>query len=298
MRIQGAYVALVTPLTEGGELNSEALRQLLDHVIAGGVDGVSILGSTGECATLSPRARLQVVKEGVRLCAGRVLVAAGIADSSPEATIDQVNAFAEVGIDMALVTPPFYYAINQDEVKRFYEEVARRTHVPLILYNIPHMTKVWIEPFTVAHLMKDPKIVGVKDSSRSFEYTQDLAQLRDSSGDDFSILTGSDTQLVAALTVGADGAWAASLNVAPELSVGIIEAHRQGDLERALTLQAQLLQLVRLGRRGTFPAGWKAVLELIGIPAGPPAWPTLPLDAVQVAELKEQLGRIGLLRPI
>jgi 4-hydroxy-tetrahydrodipicolinate synthase len=296
MKIQGAYAALITPLTESGELNLEALGQLLDHVIAGGVAGVSTLGSTGECATLSPQMRLEVVKETARLCAGRVMVAAGIADSSPEATIEQINSCDELGVDAVLVTPPFYYICNQDEVRRFYEGVARRTELPFVLYNIPHLSKVWVEPDTVAHLVKDPQVIGVKDSSRSFDYTQGLVQLRDS-GPDFSIVTGSDTQLVAALTVGADGAWAASLNVAPGLSVGIIEAHRQGDTERARSLQAQLLQLVSLGRWGTFPAGWKAILDLIGIPAGPPAWPTLPLDADRVAELGEQLGRIGILEP-
>jgi 4-hydroxy-tetrahydrodipicolinate synthase len=221
------------------------------------------------------------------------MVAAGIADSSPGAIIQQINACANLGVDAALVTPPFYYICSQDEVKRFYEGVARRTELPFVLYNIPHLSKLWVEPATVAHLVKDPQVIGVKDSSRSFDYTQDLVQLRDSDYD-FSIVTGSDTQLVAALAVGADGAWAASMNVAPGLSVGIIEAHRQGDGEKARALQAQLLRLVSLGRWGTFPAGWKAIIDLIGIPAGPPAWPTLPLTADRAADLKEAFDKLGI----
>ncbi len=293
MKLKGAYVALITPLTEREELNSDALAQLLDHVIAGRVNGVAVLGSTGEGATLSRQIRQQVVKEAVRLIERRVLLAAGISDSSPEATVEQINAFAEAGIDVALVAPPFYYAIDQDEVKRFYEVVAERSAIPIMIYNIPHLTKIWIQPAPVAHLTKDATIIGVKDSSRSFDYTQDLVHLRDS-GPDFSVLTGNDTQLLAALSAGADGTWAASLNVSPALSVGIIDAFNQGNMMEARSLQEQVVKLVALGRWGTFPAGWKAILELIGIPAGPPAWPTIPLSPEKKAQMREQLTILGI----
>jgi 4-hydroxy-tetrahydrodipicolinate synthase len=295
MRIQGGWAALVTPLTSTGELHTEALAQLVDRVAAGGVDGVSTLGSTGECATLSPALRLRMVKETVRLCTDRVVVAAGISDSSPEACVEQINACAEAGAAVALVTPPFYFQLNQEEVKRFYEELTRRSDLPVVLYNIPHLTKIWIEPATVAYLVKDPKIIAVKDSSRSFDYTQNLVSLRRPEHP-FAIMTGSDTQLIAALTIGADGAWAASMNVAPELTTGIIRAQRGGDLTTAFFLHRQLMALVALGRRGTFPAGWKALVELIGIPVGPPAWPTMPLSVAEVADLQVQLDQIKALK--
>ncbi len=293
MRLAGAYVALVTPLTRRGELNSEALAGLLEHVIAGGVDGVSVLGSTGECASLPPRLRLEAVRETVRLCRRRVLVAAGIADSSADATIEQIDSLAELGVDLVLVTPPFYYPPTQEEVVAFYEGVAARTPIPIVLYNIPHFTKVRIEPAVVARLARDNRIVGIKDSSRDFDYQQALLQQRNPSND-FAILTGTDTQLVAALTSGADGTWAASPNVAPDLDVQILAAWAARDWERATRLQSKVVKLVSACRRGTFPAGWKAALELIGIPAGPPAFPTLPLLPEQVDTLRRQLDALAL----
>lgn len=292
MEIRGAYAALVTPLTETGELNSEVLAQLLDHVIAAGVDGISVLGSAGECPSLTPQMRLQVVREAVRLCRGRVLVAAGIADSSAEAVVSQINDFADAGLDLAMVAPPFFYPINQEEVKRFFEGVAARTPLPMVLYHVPQMTKVPIEPSTAAYLSKNSKIVGLKDTGRNIDYTQDLVQLRDPS-DQFGIVLGTDTQLVAAMTIGADGVWAASLNAAPELSVGIITAFRRGDKEDAMRLQIRLRQLVALGRLGTFPSGWKVILDAMGIPVGPPAWPTMMPTQAEVARIKEGLAKLG-----
>ncbi len=296
MKLAGAYAALVTPLTEKGELNQEALGRLLDHVINGGVDGISVLGSTGESASLSPRLRLQVVREAVGLCRGRTLVAAGIADSSPEAAIEQINALAELGLGLVLVSPPFYYPPTQEEVARYYEDVAARTPLPIVLYNIPHFTKVRIEPATAARLARDGRIVGIKDSSRDFDYLLALLQRRDP-GSDFAILTGSDTQLVAALVSGANGTWAASLNVAPSLDVGILAASARGDWETARGLQAKVIRLVAACRRGTFPAGWKAALKLLGIEAGPPVFPTLPLVGEELAGLRRQLEALDLPRP-
>lgn len=293
MRLTGAYAALVTPLTERGELNSEALIKLLDRIIAAGADGISVLGSTGECASLTRQLRLRVVQEAVSACKGRVMVAAGIADSSAEATIAQINAFAERGIELVLVTPPFYYPPTQEEVIRFYEDVVVRTPLPIVLYNIPHFTKVRIEPRTMRRLASDSRIVGIKDSSRDFDNLQALLQHRDPSSS-FAVLTGTDTQLVGALMSGADGTWAASMNVAPGLDVGILKAYSQGDWEKARQLQTKVVQLVTVCRRGTFPAGWKAALELIGIPAGPPAPPTMGLSHEQVAALKEQLEAIDI----
>ncbi len=293
MRLLGAYAALVTPLTERGELNADALVRLLNHVTAGGVNGVSVLGSTGECASLAPAVRLQVVREAVKSCKGRVLVAAGIADSSAEATIAQINAFAESGLDLVLVTPPFYYSSTQPEVVRFYEEVASRTPLPIVLYNIPHFTKVRIEPSTMERLAQDGRIIGIKDSSRDFDYLQQLIQHRDPSSS-FAVLTGSDTQLLAALAAGANGTWAASLNVAPGLDPSILAAYARGDWDAAKRLQSKVNQLVSVCRRGTFPSGWKAALELIGIPAGPPALPTMPLGGDELAALKQQLESIDL----
>ncbi len=253
-----------------------------------------MLGSAGECASLTPQLRLQVVREAVRLCRGRALVAAGIADSSAEAVVAQINAFADEGLELAMVAPPFFYPINQEEVKRFFEGVAARTSLPMVLYHVPQMTKVPIEPSTAAYLSRNSNIVGLKDTGRNIDYTQNLVQLRDPS-DQFGIVLGTDTQLLAALTIGADGVWAASLNAAPELSVGIIAAFRAGDKEEAVRLQTKLRQLVALGRLGTFPSGWKVILDAMGIPVGPPAWPTMMPTQAEVTRIKKGLAKLGFL---
>src|SRR5438874_39296 len=168
--LAGVIPALATPLTRDGGVDEAGVERLVGHVLAGGVAGLLPLGSTGECSSLDEGSRRAMLAAVVQANAGRVPVICGVAQTHLAAAQLEVAAAAALGADAALVTPPFYYPMDQAGVLAFYRTLARRSPIPILLYNIPQFTKVVAEPETVATLAREGSLVGIKDSSRNFEY--------------------------------------------------------------------------------------------------------------------------------
>jgi len=293
-QLTGVLPALVTPLTAEGEVDEPAVERLIEHVLAGGVNGLLPLGSTGETASLDERSRRTMLTATIRAARGRVPVICGVAQSHLAASQAEVDAAAAAGADAALVAPPFYYLIDQQTVLAFYRSLAAASSIPIFLYNIPQYTKVVAEPGTVATLAREGTIQGIKDSSRDFEYfefvcgaTRDLP--------DFRIFTGSDTMLLASLAMGGAGTICGAANVAPGWVVRIYDDWRKGDLDAAREHQDALVDLLIRLRAGVFPAAIKAALELQGVCSSYPAKPIAPFDARAKEALGEQLRSWGLL---
>jgi 4-hydroxy-tetrahydrodipicolinate synthase len=272
------------------------VKRLVEHVIAGGVRGLLALGSTGETASLDETARRTIVSTVVAAAAGRVPVICGVAQSHLAAARVEVEAAARLGAAAALVAPPFYYLIDQATLLAFYRSLARDSPLPILLYNIPQYTKVVAQPETVATLAREGTIVGIKDSSRDFEYfegvciaTRELPRFR--------IFTGSDTMLLAALTMGGAGTICGAANVAPGWIVGIYEDFHGGDAAAARAGQDTLYELVMALRGGVFPAAIKAACHLQGICEPWCAPPVAPLGDQAEAKLRDRLETWGLLTP-
>jgi 4-hydroxy-tetrahydrodipicolinate synthase len=292
--LRGVLPALVTPLTEDGAVDEPGVVRLVEHVLAGGVNGLLPLGSTGETASLDEHARRTMLSAVVEAARGRVPVICGVAQTHLAAARAEVNAGAELGADAALVAPPFYYPIDQPTVLAFYRSLAGDSPIPLLLYNIPQFTKVVAEPMTVAALARDGTIKGIKDSSRDFEYFERVCgATRDLPG--FRIFTGSDTMLFASLAMGGAGTICGAANVAPAWVVRIYDDFQRGDWAAAREHQDALVELVVRLRGGVFPAAIKAALELQGVTSAWPARPIAPLDARTRETLGGLLAEWGLL---
>jgi 4-hydroxy-tetrahydrodipicolinate synthase len=204
-RLRGVLVALATPLDEREELDRAGLERLLGRALAGGVSGICPTGSTGEGPRLGRGRRLAVaraVREAVP--AGTPVIPAPVAHTADEA-VDELAGLADAGADAALLAPPAYFPLSDDGVRRWYESVADRSPLPLVLYNIPPFTKVSIPPAVVGELAAHPGIVGIKDSSRDFEYFTAVCHAT-AAADGFARLTGSDTMLLASSASGGHGA--------------------------------------------------------------------------------------------
>ncbi len=292
--LSGVLPALVSPLHRDGSADESGIKRLVDHVIAGGVHGLLALGSTGEGASLGERIRWQVLKTVIEAGAGRVPVICGVAQPHLDAARGEVAAASRLGADAALVAPPFYYPTDQATVRAFYRRLAADSKIPLLLYNIPQFTKVVAEPATVAELATEGTIAGIKDSSRDFEYFENV-RLATRSLEHFRMFTGSDTMLLASLAMGGAGTICGAANVAPNWVVRIYDDFRRGDWNSARTDQEALIELVTALRAGVFPASIKAALQLQGICEPWPAPPTAALDGAATARLRESLDRWGLL---
>jgi 4-hydroxy-tetrahydrodipicolinate synthase len=293
--LAGVLPALASPLKRDGTVDVPAVVRLVEHVIGGGVIGLLPLGSTGETASLDEAARRLMLGSVVEAARGRVPVICGVAQSHVAAARAEVEAAANLGADAALVAPPFYYLIDQPTVLAFYRRLAERSPVPILLYNIPQLTKVIAEPATVATLAREGTIVGIKDSSRDFEYfegvciaTRDIPKFR--------VFTGSDTMLLPSLAMGGAGTICGAANVAPRWVVQIYEDFRRGDLDAARSHQDALYELVIALRGGVFPAAIKAALHLQGICDPWLAAPVAALDERSEGQLRERLEAWGLLR--
>jgi 4-hydroxy-tetrahydrodipicolinate synthase len=286
--LTGVLPALVSPLKEDGTVDEPAIDRLVEHVLKGGVHGLLALGSTGETASLDETARRQMLRGVIEAARGRVPVLCGVAQSHLAAAKLEVKAAADMGADAALVAPPFYYLIDQPTVLAFYRQLAEASPLPILLYNIPPLTKVVAEPATVATLAREGTIVGIKDSSRDFEYfegvciaTRDMPKFR--------IFTGSDTMLLASMALGGAGTICGAANVAPRWVVRIFEDYMRHDIESARQGQDALYQLVMAVRGGVFPGAIKAALEIQGVCAPWSAPPVQQLDPRLKSRLREQL---------
>jgi 2-dehydro-3-deoxy-D-pentonate aldolase len=294
--LTGVLPALISPLRKDGKVDEAAVSRLVEHVIDGGVRGLLALGSTGETASLDELARRTLLSSVVAAADGRVPVICGVAQSHLAAARVEVEAAARLGAAAALVAPPFYYLIDQATLLAFYRSLARDSPLPILLYNIPQYTKVVAQPETVATLAREGTIVGIKDSSRDFEYfegvciaTRDLPRFR--------IFTGSDTMLLPSIAMGGAGTICGAANVAPGWIVRIYEDFRLGDLAAARAGQDRLYQLVMVLRGGVFPAAIKAACHVQGICEPWCAPPVAPLDDQAEARLRDRLHAWGLLTP-
>jgi 2-dehydro-3-deoxy-D-pentonate aldolase len=292
--LRGVLPALVTPLHLDGAVDEPAIHRLVEHVLAGGVHGLLALGSTGEVASLVQAARRQVLAAVVKSAAARVPVICGVAQTTLAGATAEISAAAELGAAAALVAPPYYYPIDQPTVLGFYRSLAKTSELPILIYNIPQNTKVVAEPATVAALAHEGSVVGIKDSSRDFEYFEAVC-LATRDLPDFRIFTGSDTMLLASMAMGGAGTICGGANVAPAWVVRIFDDFERGDLTAARTHQDSLFQLIQAVRPGVFPSAIKAALHLQGL-CGP--WlvpPVAALDETSVARLRAQLHAWGLL---
>jgi 4-hydroxy-tetrahydrodipicolinate synthase len=292
--LSGVLPALVSPLHRDGSADEAGIKRLVEHVISGGVHGLLALGSTGEGAALGERTRWQVLKSVIEAAAGRAPVICGVAQPHLEAARAEVASAARLGATAALVAPPFYYPTDQATVRAFYRRLAADSKLPLLLYNIPQFTKVVAEPSTVAELATEGTIAGIKDSSRDFEYFENVC-LATRNLEHFRMFTGSDTMLLASMAMGGAGTICGAANVAPAWVVRVFDDFRRGDWSSARADQEALIELVNVLRAGVFPASIKAALHLQGICEPWPAPPTAALDDAATARLRESLEKWGLL---
>ncbi len=291
--IHGVLPALVTPLDCDGRLDRAGLDRLLDHVLAVPVAGVSPAGSTGEGPLLPASLRLELARAvGERLTSGQWLVP-GVPAPTADAAITEIESLAGTGASAVLLPPPWYYPLEAGEVVDYFAGVADAAALPLVLYDIRRFTKVPIPSEAVAELAAHPRIIGIKDSSGDFEHLS-MTVWATAERADFSVLTGGDSTFLAALTTGAAGTIAASVNLVPAAVQGIYEAVRSGRPEEAWPLQRQVASVVSACSAAGFPSGWKAALEVLGICGRWTSPPLHPTEAPLLAELTRRLEGLEL----
>jgi 4-hydroxy-tetrahydrodipicolinate synthase len=267
-RFQGIIPPLVTPLVGRDILNVAGLHRLIEHVIAGGVSGIFILGTTGEAPSLSHRLRCELIERACAIVAGRVPVLVGVTDTAFVESLNVAQIAAEAGAAAVVLSTPYYFPAGQAELIGYIEHITQELPLSLLLYNMPSLTKVWFEIETLKQLSSIESIIGIKDSSGDLPYFERLLDLR-SERPDWSILMGPDHLLVDALRLGADGGVAGGANLFPGLFVECYEAVRRGDEPRVRRLREQIDEFQPIYNIGKYASRYikatKCALSLMGI---------------------------------
>lgn len=296
--LEGVIPALVTPVDRAGRVDHGALSRLAAGLAGRGVAGIGPLGSTGEGYSLDLEQRLAVVGTVARAVPAGMPVIPGVFAHNHEQAVAEIAAYADHGGTAVLAAPPAYYPLRPAEQEAYFSRLADAAALPLVIYNIPVFTKVRIEPEVAAALAPHPRVAGLKDSGRDILHTAALldavAALGPVAGD-FSVLTGTDTTLVAAMLAGARGTICANANVVPELVLAVYDAVRAGKLDEAARHEARLRAVQAAFDAGGLPAAYKAALASTGV--GEP-WlvpPRLPLTEAETARLHSQLTALDVL---
>jgi 4-hydroxy-tetrahydrodipicolinate synthase len=294
-RFSGVYAAMATPLDRDGEVDEAGVKNVVNYLFENGVTGLSILGSTGEGPALTIAQRQRALEASLEAAGGRGAVFTGAASSIESEVVASLKTAAGSGARGALVPPPYYYRMETDAIVAYFERVAEASPVPLILYNIPGMTKIQIPPAAVERLAEHPNVMGLKDSGGDFGYFSTLARIvKDNHG--FTLYTGSDELLAASLFVGGHGIIGGAVNLVPDVLAEIYRAFQEGDHARSVALEGTVARANLASRVGTFPAQMKAQYALKGLCDRYTAAPIPPLTDDQMAQLRHQLTEAGVLR--
>ena len=288
----GACPAIVTPFDATGAINYDRFAQLIDEQIAGGVDAICVLGTTGECATLSLREHISAVNFCVKHVNHRVKVIAGAGSNDTSAAVYLSQHAQDSGADALLHVTTYYNKCSQEGLIRHYEYIADRTELPIILYNVPSRTGVSFTAETYRVLSQNPKINGVKEASGNFSL---VAHTRYLCGDDFYIWSGNDDQVVPMMALGAKGVISVVANVAPRLMVDISHLCLDGKFQEAFQLQLQHTELMDALFVEVNPIPVKAALNLMGRDVGGLRLPLCDISPANLEVLRGAMERSGLL---
>lgn len=265
----GIIPPLVTPLKDNETLDIESLERLIEHLIAGGVHGLFILGTTGEEQSLSYRVRKQMIEETCRINQGRLPVLACITDTSIIESINLANIAADCGASGVVSAPPYYFATGQPELAQFYEELVPQLPLPVFLYNMPSHVKVSFAPSTIHRIAQNQQVVGFKDSSANAVYFQSVMHtMKDRP--DFAMLVGPEEITGECVLLGGHGGINGGANMFPELYVGMYNAAKAGNLPEVLRLQQYIMQIsssiYTVGQHGSsYLKGLKCALSILGV---------------------------------
>jgi len=264
-KIQGSIPAMMTALDRDFAVDPQAMRKTATRLLDNGSRGVVVLGTTGEFAGIDDDQREVAIRAVVDEVGGRAPVIIGCGQPNVRRTHEQAIAAADLGADGILVNPPFYYPMTQDEVVSFFADLVDASPLPVMLYNIPSMTKVAVEPATIPRL-RDVGVQGTKDSSGSPANT--LAYLAALGPDsDFRIVVGGEAFFLHLLDAGVCATTGLVPNVAPQLAARVHAAWEAGNYQAGFAAQhrANAFGAALRGLHGFAPAAGKAVLSRLDL---------------------------------
>jgi 4-hydroxy-tetrahydrodipicolinate synthase len=291
-KLSGVFVPVLIPYKGAGEINEEELRRFVRWLVDKGIHGLYTNGSTGEFTRLTAEERKRVTQVICEEARGRVPVLAGAAEANVAATIQACETYAEFGARAVAIVSPYYYRLEAESVYAYFAEIATRSPIDLMLYNIPMFATPMDLP-TIRRLAEFPRVIGIKDSTGDLTFMMRMIAAVRPLRPGFSFLTGWDPVLVPMLRIGCDGGTNATCNVLPEEMRRIFDLASAGDFDDALDRQYRILTLfdAMIGNF-EFPDGFRAAAELRGFSFGQGRQPMTQLQMEKRLAQKAALGHL------
>ena len=292
VQIRGSIPAIVTPMHEDGSLDLPAFRKLIDWHAQEGSNGLVVVGTSGESATLSVDEHILMVKTAVEHTAKRFPIIAGAGGNSTSEAVELAKAAKEVGADATLQVVPYYNKPTQEGMYQHFRKIAESVDLPVILYNVPGRTVADMNHDTVLRLAEVPGIVGVKEATGNIDRAANLIKYAPAH---FAIYSGDDPTAIALMLLGGHGNISVTANVAPRAMSELCRAALAGDAITARKIHLSLLSLHKqmFCESNPIPAKW--ALAALGRMENGIRLPLTPLDARYHDVVRDALRETGLL---
>jgi 4-hydroxy-tetrahydrodipicolinate synthase len=289
---RGSWVALITPMVATGEIDYDSLKQLVNFHLNNGTQGLVIMGTTGEAATISLAEQIQVISAVCEQVNGQIPVIAGNGANSTSEAVERTKALATLPIAGFLTVTPFYNKPMQKGMVLHFNAVAAATDKPILLYNVPGRTGVDLLPQTVAELAQTANIVGIKEATGSM---QRLAELRQLCPAEFMLLSGDDASAAEFMLQGGHGVISVTTNIAPKQMAQLCEVALSGDRQLAEDIDKNLQALHHdlFIEANPIPAKW--ALQRMGLIASDVMrLPLTQLEPIHSAVIEQALTQAGI----
>jgi 4-hydroxy-tetrahydrodipicolinate synthase len=286
-RFRGTFTALVTPFTSADAIDYEAFDRLLHQQLAGGVQGVVLLGTTGESPTVTDTERDELIRFTVKRAKGRMAIVVGTGTNSTSQSIVHSRHATDLGADALLLVNPYYNKPTQAGLLAHFRAIADAVSVPIILYNIAGRTGVNLATETVVQLAEHPRIIGVKEASGDIPQMMNVLHR---TPDDFLVLSGDDMLTFPLLALGGDGVVSVLSNLLPAEVSSMVTAAANGDWEKARRLHFRLLPMLHACLIETNPIPIKTALALRGVVREQFRLPLCPMQSQNRRTLEELLA--------
>lgn len=286
MNLGQVLTAMVTPFDQNGEIDFEATKTLVNHLIENGSDGLVIAGTTGESPTLTTDEKVDLFKFVVNVVEGRVPVIAGTGSNNTKASISLTRLAEEAGVDGIMLVTPYYNKPSQEGMYQHFKAIAEATSLPIMLYNIPGRSVVNMSVETIVRLAKINNIVCIKEASGDLDA---MAQIISETASDFTLYSGDDGLTVPVLAIGGAGIVSVASHIIGNEMQDMINSFKNGDIVKASTLHRNLLPLMRALFAAPNPTPVKAALNMSGINVGGVRLPMVALNDEETRALQSVL---------
>lgn len=285
---KGCGTAIATPFDENG-VNLKEFERLIENQIQNKVDSIIVCGTTGEASTMTLEEKLLTIKTAVKTSNGRIPIIAGTGGNNTKQVIEYSKEVEKLGVDGLLIVTPYYNKCTQNGLIEHYQIIAKNVSLPIILYSVPSRTGVNIEPKTCLALSKIENIVAIKEASGNLSQIAEIAHL---CGDNLSIYSGNDDQVLPILSLGGIGVISVLSNVMPKYTHTMVQNFFDGNILDATKMQLDSIPLIKALFSEVNPIPVKAALNLLGYDYGVPRLPLTKMTEEKESILKNELLKL------